>query len=83
MLHILFSAVLFCVILKWATLGLSAKLVAVAFYVVTVYVLTIFFFEKPESPLDGVIDKRGPFKPPGRPLCREKARKDQSAEYQV
>ena len=47
MLRILFSAVLFCVILKWVTLGLSAKIVAVAFYVVTVYVLTIFFFEKP------------------------------------
>jgi hypothetical protein len=47
MLNILFSAVLFCVVLKWATLGLSAKLVAVAFYVVIVYVLTIFFFEKP------------------------------------
>ena len=47
MLHILFSAVLFCLVLKWVTLGLSAKIVAVAFYVVTVYVLTILFFEKP------------------------------------
>jgi hypothetical protein len=49
MLQILFSAVLFCVALKltWATLGLSVKLVAVALYVVIVYVLTVFFFEKP------------------------------------
>ena len=49
MLQILFSAALFCVVLKlsWATLGLSGKLVAVALYVVIVYVLTIFFFEKP------------------------------------
>lgn len=49
MLHILFSAVLFCVILKltWATLGLSAKFLAVALYMVAVYVLTLFFFEKP------------------------------------
>ena len=47
MLRILFSAVLFCLVLRWVTLGLSAKIVAVAFYVVTVYVLTIFFFEKP------------------------------------
>ena len=47
MLRILFSAVIFCLVLKWVTLGLSAKIVAVAFYVVTVYVLTIYFFEKP------------------------------------
>ena len=51
MLRILFSAVLFCLVLKWVTLGLSAKIVAVAFYVVTVYVLTILFLEKPgDSP---------------------------------
>lgn len=51
MLQILFSAVLFCVILKltWATLGLSAKFLAVALYVVGVYVVTLFFFEKPGS----------------------------------
>jgi hypothetical protein len=51
MLQILFSAVLFCVVLKltWATLGLSAKIVAVALYFVIVYVLTVFFFEKPPN----------------------------------
>ena len=49
MLQILFSAVLFCVILKltWGILGLSAKFLAVAVYVVTVYVIALFFFEKP------------------------------------
>jgi hypothetical protein len=49
MLQILFSAVLFCVILKliWATLGLSAKFLAVALCVVAVYIVTLFFFEKP------------------------------------
>jgi hypothetical protein len=49
MLQILFSAVLFCVILKltWATLGLSGKFLAVALYVVVVYIVTLFFFEKP------------------------------------
>ena len=49
MLRILFSAVLFCVILKltWATLGLSAKFLTVALYVVAVYVATLFFFENP------------------------------------
>ena len=47
MLHILFSAAFLCVVLKWVTLGLSAKIVTVAFYVVIVYVLTVLFFEKP------------------------------------
>lgn len=49
MLQILFSSVLFCVILKltWATLGLSTKFLAGALYVVAVYVVTLFFFEKP------------------------------------
>ena len=47
MLHILFSAALLCVVLKWVTLGLSAKIVVVAFYVVIVYVLAVLFFEKP------------------------------------
>ena len=47
MLHILFSAVLFCLVLKWFALGLSTKLVAVAFYVVIVYVVTMCYFEKP------------------------------------
>ena len=49
MVQMLVSAVLFCVVLKltWATLGLSAKFIAVALYVVIVYVVTVFFFEKP------------------------------------
>ena len=49
MMQILFSTVLFCVILKltWATLGLGTKFLAVALYVVAVYVITLFFFEKP------------------------------------
>ena len=49
MLPILFSAVLFCVILKltWSTLGVSAKFLTVALYVVAVYAVTLFFFEKP------------------------------------
>ena len=49
MIQILVSAVIFCVGLKltWATLGLSAKFITVALYVVIVYVLTVFFFERP------------------------------------
>ena len=49
MLQIFFSAVLFCIVLKltWAMVGLSAKFIAVALYVVIVYLLTVFFFEKP------------------------------------
>jgi len=68
MLQVLFSAVLFCIILKltWATLGLSAKFIVVALYVVTVYVLTLFFFEKPGNCLKAEkvpVDSRNHHKP--------------------
>ena len=49
MVPIIVSSVLFCLGLKlaWAGLGLSAKFIAVALYVVVVYVIADFFLKDP------------------------------------
>ena len=48
MFPILFSAVLFCLVLKlaWAALSLGAKFIAVALYVVVVYVTANCFLRE-------------------------------------
>ena len=47
MIPIIVSSVLFCLVLKlaWAGLGLSAKFIAVALYLVVVYVTADFFLK--------------------------------------
>jgi hypothetical protein len=51
MVPLIVSSVLFCLVLKlaWAALSLSAKFIAVALYLVVVYVTADFFLKAPDT----------------------------------
>ena len=63
MIPIIVSSVLFCLVLKlaWAALSLSAKFIAVALYLVAVYVTADFFLKAPgtySTPKEVRVDNR-------------------------